>query len=202
MQPQPQGVLRARGTRNFRYLEVLAPMAKLKLTERAVAQLPAPTPTGKQALHWDTELKGFRLLCSGVSGKKSYVVQRELNGKTRRVTVAPANVLALKEARQRAQAMLAEFVRGVDPKAKQPATMTLRAAHAAYVAAPRLRAASKADYAYVAHYLSDWLELPLRNITPEMVEARHASIQSSIAARGRYSGQAAANFTMVVLRAI
>jgi integrase len=80
--------------------------------------------------------------------------------------------------------------------------MTLRAAHATYVASPRLRAASKTNYGYIAHYLPDWLDLPLRNITPEMVEARHASIQSDIAARGRYNGQVAANFIMVALRAI
>jgi integrase len=177
-------------------------MAKLKLTEKAVAQLPAPTPTGKQALHWDTELRGFGLLCSGKTSAKTYVVQRELHGRTRRVTVAPANVLPLKEARQRAQEILAEFARGVDPKAKQPASMTLRQAHTAYLASPRLRSGSKRIYRCVPVYLADWLDLPLRAITPDMVEARHASMQAHNAAGGRYSGQVAANLTMALLRAV
>jgi hypothetical protein len=30
-------------------------MAKMKLTAAAVASLPAPDPSGKQLLHWDTD---------------------------------------------------------------------------------------------------------------------------------------------------
>jgi hypothetical protein len=63
-------------------------MPKLKLTERAIAKLLAPDPSGKQVLHWDTELKGFAVLCSGTTNSKTFVVQRTLkDGRNRRVTV-------------------------------------------------------------------------------------------------------------------
>jgi cellulase/cellobiase CelA1 len=55
-------------------------MAKIKLTKRAVERLPAPDPSGKQTLHWDTELRGFGVLVSGTTNGKSYVVQRDVNG--------------------------------------------------------------------------------------------------------------------------
>ena len=68
-------------------------MPKLKLTETAVRKIRAPDPSGRQRLHWDTELTGFGVLVSGKTAAKTYVVQREVDGRSRRVTVAPANVL-------------------------------------------------------------------------------------------------------------
>jgi hypothetical protein len=67
-------------------------MAVVKLTVKSVEKLVAPDPSGKQVLHWDSELKGFAVLCSGVSNSKTYVAQRVLpNGRTRRVTVGAVN---------------------------------------------------------------------------------------------------------------
>src|SRR3954469_23718336 len=102
-------------------------MPRLKLTQRAVEKAPAPDPSGRQVLHWDTELRGFGVLCSGKTNAKTYVVQRDLpDGRTRRVTLAAANVIALDEARRRAQAALAELYRGVDPKIAARGSATLR----------------------------------------------------------------------------
>jgi hypothetical protein len=42
----------------------------MKLTAKAIAKLAAPTANGKQQLFWDSELKGFGVLCSGVSHAK------------------------------------------------------------------------------------------------------------------------------------
>lgn len=49
-------------------------MTQVKLTERIVSQLKAPHPSGKQVLHWDTELKGFGVLVSGKTNAKTYIV--------------------------------------------------------------------------------------------------------------------------------
>jgi hypothetical protein len=38
-----------------------------KLTVKVVEKLIAPDPSGKQVLHWDMELKGFAVLCSGTT---------------------------------------------------------------------------------------------------------------------------------------
>src|SRR5829696_5843930 len=102
-------------------------MPRIKLTQRVVEKLSAPDPSGRQVLHWDTELRGFGVLCSGKTNTKSYVVQRDLpNGRSRRVTVAPTNVLSLDEARRRAEAALADLYRGLDPKAPMKGAETLR----------------------------------------------------------------------------
>jgi hypothetical protein len=46
-------------------------VATIKLTEKSVARLVAPTASGKQVLYWDEEQKGFGVLCSGVSNAKT-----------------------------------------------------------------------------------------------------------------------------------
>src|SRR5215475_8971972 len=129
-------------------------MATIKFTEKAIAALLAPTENGKQELHWCNELRGFGVLCSGVSNSKTYIVQRKLNGKTRRVTVAACNVLSLREARSRAERLLGEFYAGRDPKEKPKRSMTLREAYEDYIASPRLREASKRDYECIPRHLN------------------------------------------------
>ena len=93
-------------------------MPKLKLTKTAIARLKAPDPSGKQTLHWDTEIKGFGVLCSGITNSKTYVVQREIKGKgkTRRVTIGAVNVVSLDEARDEAVDLLNLLRKGEDPK--------------------------------------------------------------------------------------
>ena len=78
-------------------------MPRIKLTERAIARLKAPDPSGKQTIHRDSELRGFALLCSGRTNSKTYIVQRDLaNGRARRMTVAVVNEVPLAEARKEA----------------------------------------------------------------------------------------------------
>jgi integrase len=177
---------------------------RIKLTERAVERIKAPTGNGKQALHWDAELKGFGVLCSGVSKTKTYVVQRDVAGRTRRVTIAQTNVLSLSEARRRAEEVLADFYLGRDPKAGRRGSVNLRSTLADYLAARKdLRPKSVEEYrGSIERHLAAWLDRPLREITPEMVEARHRAIAAEVLAGGRYSGEASANGAMRALRVL
>ena len=180
-------------------------MPKIRLTKKAIDGLRAPTKSGKQALYWDTRLRGFGVLCSGVTNSKSFVVQRDLpDGRARRVTLAPTNVIGLEEARRRAEAKLAELYSGVDPKAAARERTTLREILEDYIASrPSLRATSIEEYRRgVTGHLAAWLDRPLREITSEMVETRHRKIAAEIAARGRYSGAATANGVMRALRVL
>jgi len=178
-------------------------MPQLKLTEKAILKMPAPDPSGKQVLHWDTELKGFAVLCSGVSNARTYVVQRTLpgSGKSRRLTVGGVNELTLAAARDRAVDMLDNLRRGIDPKVKM-ITPTLRWALEDYLAARKdLRPASIRLYRYVEQKLSAWLDLPLHEITGDMVEARHRAIAAEIGGDAtRYTGTGTANATMTTFR--
>ena len=79
-------------------------MPRIKLTQRSVARLPAPTPSGKQMVYWDADLRGLGVLVSGRTTVKSFIVQRDLaGGRTRRLTIASVAELSLSEAREKAR---------------------------------------------------------------------------------------------------
>ncbi|HEY1474033.1 MAG TPA: tyrosine-type recombinase/integrase [Pseudolabrys sp.] len=179
-------------------------MPRLKLTEKTIAKMKAPDPSGKQVLHWDTELRGFAVLCSGVSNSRTYIAQRDMpNGRTRRVTVGAVNEIALAEARERAADMLDDLRRGLDPKHKV-VNATLRSAFSDYLTARKdLRPASiKAYRVGIERHLAQWLDWPLREITSEMVEERHRAIATEIGRGERYKGTTTANGTMRALRLV
>src|SRR5215204_637275 len=82
--------------------------------------------------------------CAVSASAKTYVAQRDLpNGRTRRVTIAPTNVIRLDKARRRAQATLAELYRGVDPRAPARGNTSLRHVLSEYLASRPLRESTK-----------------------------------------------------------
>jgi integrase len=148
-----------------------------------------------------------------------------VNGKTRRVTVAPVNVLDLDKARERAAAILADMFAGIDPKeqrrqeqaakaAADAASTTLKDALDRYLRERKdLKARTREFYKQaVEKNLADWLYKPLVEITRAMVEQRHAEIAERIQAQARKDqrkpgrigrcGTYAANHAMRSLRAI
>jgi len=193
-------------------------MPTLKLTKRAIEKLPSPDPSGKQTLYWDEDLKGFGVLVSGTTAAKAYVVQHKLpSGQTRRVTVGPVNVLDLDGddgAKARAKRVIGEFYGGKDPKAARREaarrTKTLRAALDDYLAARKdLAETSRVGYrGSIERFLPAWLDLPLRDITGDMVEDRHRAIKRETdrgagqAGTIKITGEASANATFRAFRAI
>jgi integrase len=178
-------------------------MAKLKLSAKAVEKLRAPDPSGNQTLYWDTELRGFGVLVSGTTNGKSYVVQRDVNGRSRRVTIAATNVLSLEKARKEAEGILADFYKGIDPKSSARGRRTLGAVLEDYLTNSRLRPSSIEDYRRnVERYLSLWIDRPLSEIDAAMVIERHAAIARKVQAEGQYPGEATANGAMRTLRSL
>jgi integrase len=182
-------------------------MPTVKLTEKKIEKLKAPDPSGKQVIHWDDELRGFGILCSGVSNAKTFIVQRALrgSGRTRRVTIAAAAELPLKEARDRAAKLLLEMRDGKDPKPHLgDEAKTLKEVLDDYLKArASLSERSRTTYRdNVERHLPRWLDRELRTITPAEVEERHRAIKAEVEARGRYGGEAAANAAMVALRTL
>ncbi|WP_164761680.1 MULTISPECIES: integrase family protein [unclassified Mesorhizobium] len=176
-------------------------MPRIKLTERTIEKLLAPDPSGKQVLHWDADLKGFGVLCSGVTSTKTFIAQRTLpDGKTRRVTVAAVNEMALSKAREEAADMLVDLRKGKDPKAR---SMTLQGALDAYLKKydAKLSANTVSNYKdKVENHLTSWLDKPLNFITRDAVEKRHGEIAQKIALSNRWKGEVTANTTMAILR--
>lgn len=175
-------------------------MARIKLTKAAVGRLPAPDPSGKQALHLDTEVPGFGVLCSGTTEVKSYIAQKRLpNGQLRRVTIGSCSHFTLDEARAKARELLVAMARGEDPAAERQRkrVSTLRAVLESYLATRKdLRPKTIKIYREsIEHYLRGWLDQPMAAITPEMVETMHSGLGAS-------AGEATANSTFRVFRAL
>ena len=163
---------------------------------------PPLTPAASQS-STGIDLKGFGVLCSGRTNAKTYVVQRGLgDGRRRRVTVGACNVLALADARGKAEQVLSEFYAGRDPKAGRKEKSTLHEALEDYLAAnKKLSAASRRYYRlYVEKHLHTWCDVPLKMITPEMVEARHRKIQKEVADENK-NGHATGEVNVLPLKA-
>jgi integrase len=190
-------------------------MATIELTETKIERLKAPDPSGKQVLWWDAKTRGLGVLCSGTTTSKTFVVQHKLaDGRTRRVTVGPV-AIGLKKARADAAGLIADILKGGDPKAERRAAVrrarTLREALEAYIADNKgLSERSRQGYrSAVGNYLTAWLDAPIRDINTEAVFRRHAEIAAEVAARtrgrsggGPATGQASANGVMRALRAV
>lgn len=163
------------------------PHAAHQFDRAILAKLAAPDPSGKQVYFWDTGLKGFAVLCSGTTNAKTYVVQRDVHGKARRVKVAAVAELSLADARQRAREMLDDMRRGIDPGKRANRNVTLQAALDGYLASAKLRAPSVRAYRIIERTFADWLSIPLRDITPDMVEKKHGEIGAKSASTANLS---------------
>ena len=94
-------------------------MASLKTKINKGAVDGAETPATGQAFIWDTEIKGFALrITSG--GTKTFIVQKRIGGKDRRVTLGRYPEITAEQARKLALAHIGEIASGGDPIAQRP----------------------------------------------------------------------------------
>jgi Arm DNA-binding domain len=160
---------------------------KVKLTRAVVDQL---QPSASQRFVWDTTLRGFGVRVAP-GGAKAFILQRSINGGTRRITIGRADDMGPDHARRLAEKLAAQFAAGVDPvaerKKQERAALTLRQAFADYVAAPTVRGTSKGApkkpktkrdiEKHVAKNFADWLDLPVSEIKPSMVQRKQKELQ-------------------------
>jgi len=171
-------------------------VAKIKLTPLAVERL--ALPDGKvQEVYWDQSLPAFGVLVG--ARKRSYIVQKKLaGGRTRRVNIGDVRAWTLDKARAKARAVMVEVDRGGDPKVRPTvaASVTLSEVFERYIKSrTNLKPRTVADYRLDMGYLSAWSSRLIREITPDMVEDRHAAI-------GRDHGGPTANSVFRVFRAV
>lgn len=144
-----------------------------KLTETFAGKLTqAKQGTEK---YWDTEIKGFVLYVGKRS--KTWYYQRDVGGRTQRALIGRYPVITAASARQTALGFALEWSRGAG-KAIQVGAPTLKNAMEAYLARPKLR--SEAHRLSVRQqfelHLKEWMNLPLDEITKNMVAAKHRSL--------------------------
>ncbi|MBT7942618.1 MAG: tyrosine-type recombinase/integrase, partial [Alphaproteobacteria bacterium] len=159
-----------------------------------------PRPEMGQQLYTDTLLTGFGVLVGAKS--KTYVAQRDVAGRTIRVTIGRHGVFAAERARKEAQQLIARMAAGEDPnQTKREAasrSITLRQALEAYEQTLRNKNRSvRTIEGYrlsIERYLKNWLDKPLADIDRSTVRKRHQMIGK----KGKY----AANATMRAFRAV
>src|SRR5215472_11743331 len=108
----------------------------VKLTQSVIEKLPVPPVW--QAIYRDSELKGFGLRVTS-GGARTYVVEKRINGRVRRVKIGRADALKAEKARRLAQEFLGTVAGGRDPIAEKATakarTITLGEALNDYLAA-------------------------------------------------------------------
>lgn len=172
--------------------------SEVRITQSSVAKLAAP-PTG-QVFFRDPELKGFAVRVTA-SGSKSYVLEKRLSGRVRRITLGRCRELTAAQARNFAQRLLGQIAMGEDPIAKKrrerARSITLREVYRDFLNARKtLRPATRKDYdRAVTVVFADWADRPLHTITRTLVLSRHQTLAKS-------RGEQAANNYFRVLRAL
>lgn len=158
-----------------------------RLTKRLVDHA-APKP-GDYFL-WD-DLAGFGCRI-WPSGKKTYLVQYRVNGRTRRATLGAHGVFTVDQARALAQQWLAAVARGEDPAQARQArrqALTVGELVARYQAEylPRLRPSTQRVYqtAFATHILPAFGTRPLPQLTRADILSLHAQLRTTPNAANR-----------------
>jgi hypothetical protein len=169
---------------------------RIKFTEALVAALPAPHPSGKQKIIFDSELAGLGIRLSAVSDKKSYIMQHKRTGAPKtegdvRITIGPAGPggLPLEVARDMGRPMLIQLLQGIHPK-KAAADQAQRQRFTAldalelYIEKTNLTPSTILNYrSWVKNYLGPWHHIPMIDITKDMCSKRHRQIPIEVQAR-------------------
>ena len=155
-------------------------MASLKTKINKGAVDGAETPAIGQAFIWDTEVKGFALrITSG--GTKTFIVQKRIAGKDRRVTLGRYPEITAEQARKLALTHIGEIAKGNDPIAakatEEVQAKTLREVIEDYLDMGRVQASTAKDLrGTLGIHCAAWMNKPVTKITRDMVAKLHAKI--------------------------
>lgn len=145
-----------------------------KLTKNFVDAL--DLPEAGQVFVWDDDLKGFGIRLTPTT--KSYIVQRRVDGKTRRVTIGQHGPWKPAQARDAARGKLFSMSKGIDPsiekKRKKALSVSLEAISEAYIKdRKKLKSSTVAEIRkHINGIFSDWKDKPAGSITREMALQR------------------------------
>lgn len=171
----------------------------MKLTKRIVESAETPKQF-QQIFIRDTQLIGLALRITS-AGTKSFVVEKRVNGKAKRITLGRYPEITPEIARREAQKILGKIATGIDPvsekKSNKTKAITLLQVFYDYLNARKsLKETTIVDYRRVLNQvIPDWLDKPFLNITKDMIVKRHAKY-------GQENSKARANLAMRLLRAL
>ncbi len=169
-----------------------------KITKSYVDRL--STPETGQAFVRDTELKGFAVRVTS-SGAKSFILEKRIDGKVKRLTLGRYPELTVEQARKEAHKLLGYIAMGRNPPAEKKYEAlqgtTLEQAFNDFIAVrKKLKARTLYDYQRIMKTVfADWQNKAMLEIGKDMVAKRHSKI-------GTEHGEAYANLSMRFLRAL
>lgn len=171
----------------------------MKLTKKIVDD--AQIPVGKdQIFYRDDQLKGFALRVTA-SGTKSFVVEKNIDNKVRRITLGKYGALTVEQARKEAQKVIGQIATGINPIAEKQAlkinSITLDEVFNDYKQARKsLKHNTLYNYERVLTIaFAGWGNKPFLSITKDKVAKHHEKL-------GKENGEAYANLAMRLLRAL
>lgn len=175
-----------------------SPDQSVKLTKSVVDKL-TPPERGQRFVR-DSQLKGFaaRITASGII---SFIVERRINGRVRRLTLGRYGELTCEQARREAQKVLGQIALGVDPQVEKRRARirgtTLAECYQDFLKARKnLKERTLYDYGRLMEVaFKDWQGRPLTEITRDQISRRHRQL-------GQDRGKAYANLAMRFLRSL
>ena len=153
-------------------------MPTLQFTKQKIDAL--ANPEKGQVLYRDKVLRGFGLRVG--SGTKVFVVEGQVAGKSKRVTIGRADIMSVDAARKRAMLILSDMAAGIDPneekrkKAQQMITVA-DAFKSFFETRTTLAPSTVSAYQRTADlYLRDWAKTSIAAISRQAVLKRHQKI--------------------------
>lgn len=172
---------------------------KIKINKSFVDK--AEVPAGKdQVFYRDSELKGFALRVTA-NGVKSFIVEKNVKNKVRRVTLGKYGALTADRARTEAKILMGKMAAGFDPilekQSNKVSNITLKEVFNDYKKARKsLKHNTLYNYERVLNVaFADWGNKSFLSITKDKVAKHHEKL-------GKESGEAYANLAMRLLRAL
>ena len=167
----------------------------MKLTKSAIERL--PVPAAGYAIYRDDSLPGFAVRVTA-SGARSFILERRVKRKVRRMTIGRFGDLTAEQARKEAQRLAGHIAVGRDPAAErrihEAETVPLETALAEYLERRHLKTKTVSDIHNAMLQFQDWMQKPLKDISADMVVRRHRLLGERSHAR--------ANLAMRYLRAV
>jgi len=145
-----------------------------KLTKKLIDA--TKPPASGQVFLRDDSLRGFAVRIT--NGSKSFILEKEIHGMVRRLTLGSYGTLTLDQARQLAREKMVAIAHGKDPVAERQARRTQPTwgeLETMYLArhAPRKKSAID-DIGLLTHHLAPWRPRLLSSITREDVAVLHS----------------------------
>ncbi len=156
---------------------------KLKLTKTAIAELEAPTDRDRYFVY-DSSFPGFCVMVTG-TGKKSFYLNRNIDGRSRRLRIGDTKSVTVEQARKKAVMLAAQVELGEDPtqakrdKRKEKTLDDLMKDYLVRHAKPNKKTWDQ-DQDLYRRRLSHWGKRKLSSITPGEIDKYHKKLGEEV----------------------